>query len=168
MEKILHGNGKKSVLNLFKCKCPRCRTGNMFVNPNPYVLKETMKMNGVCPVCNQPFNIEVGFYYGSSYISYSLTIALSVATFVAWWVLFGFSLYDNRIFYWLGINTFLLVALQPYLMRVSRTGWLAFFVKYERDWKAKEIKKYDGINEQWDMGIEKRKRVIQFQENREN
>src|SRR4051812_337886 len=86
-----------SALNLLKCKCPRCRKGDMFENKNPWKLNKTMKMNKECPVCGQPLDIEVGFYFGSSYVSYAFTVALSVATFVAWWVLIGFSLYDNRI-----------------------------------------------------------------------
>ncbi|MCW3107607.1 MAG: hypothetical protein JWQ09_2113 [Segetibacter sp.] len=121
---------------LFTCKCPRCRKGDMFEDKNPWHLKKTMKMNKECPVCGQPLDIEVGFYFGSSYVAYALTVALSVATFVAWWVLVGFSLYDNRIFYWLTLNAILLVAVQPYLMRVSRTGWLAFFVHYDKDWRT--------------------------------
>src|SRR6186713_1570294 len=128
-----------SVLNLFKCKCPRCRQGDMFVNKNPYVLKETMKMNKYCPVCGQPLNIEVGFYYGSSYISYALTVAISIATLIAWWVLMGISIQDNGIFYWLGANSLLLLILQPYLMRISRTGWLAFFVRYNKNWKQTPV-----------------------------
>jgi len=123
------------VLNLMKCKCPRCRKGDMFEDKNPWHLSKTMKMNKECPVCGQPLDIEVGFYFGSSYVSYALTVALSVATFVAWSVLVGFSLYDNRIFYWLALNAIVLVIAQPYLMRVSRTGWLAFFVKYDRNWR---------------------------------
>jgi len=95
-----------------------------------------MKMNKECPVCRQPLDIEVGFYFGSSYVSYALTVALSVATFVAWWVLAGFSLYDNRIFYWLTLNAILLVVAQPYLMRLARTGWLAFFVHYDKNWRT--------------------------------
>ncbi|MEI9956193.1 MAG: DUF983 domain-containing protein [Ferruginibacter sp.] len=126
---------KPGVLKLLACKCPRCRRGDMFANKNPYHLKETMKMNKVCPVCGQPLNIEVGFYFGSSYVSYALTIALSVTTFVLWWMLLGFSVDDNRIFYWLAANAALLLLLQPYLMRVARTGWLAFFVRYSRNWK---------------------------------
>jgi uncharacterized protein (DUF983 family) len=127
---------KPSVLNLVKCKCPRCRKGDMFKDSNPWHLKNTMKMNRECPVCKQPLDIEVGFYFGASYVAYALTVALSVATFVAWWVLAGFSLYDNRIFYWLSLNAALLIVAQPYLMRVSRTGWLAFFVKYDRNWRV--------------------------------
>jgi uncharacterized protein (DUF983 family) len=125
-----------SALNLLACKCPRCRTGAMFAESNPWNLKKTMKMNEECPVCGQPLNIEVGFYYGSSYISYALTIAISVATFIAWWILVGISVNDNRVLYWFPVNAILLIILQPYLMRVSRTGWLAFFVGYNKDWKT--------------------------------
>ena len=136
----------KSIFTLFACRCPRCRTGEMFQNNNPYRLKHTMKMNSACPVCGQPFNIEVGFYYGSSYISYALTIALSALTCMAWWWLIGFGLYDNNIYYWLVFNSALLIGLQPYLMRVARTGWLAFFVRYEREWKTVPVKSYERVN----------------------
>lgn len=129
-----------------KCKCPRCRQGDMFVNNNPYQLKETMKMNDTCPVCGQAFNLEVGFYYGSSYISYAFAVALSVSTFVAWWVLIGFSLEDNRLFYWIGINAFLLIALQPYLMRLARAGWLRFFVRFDKDWRHHAAEKPERLN----------------------
>lgn len=138
---------KPSVFNLFKCKCPRCRKGDMFEDSNPWHLKSTMKMNKRCPVCKQPLNIEVGFYYGSSYVSYALTIALSVATFIAWWLFIGFSLDDNRVFYWLAFNAVFLVLLQPYLMRVARTGWLAFFVRYDKNWRTNPPRQYESINE---------------------
>lgn len=126
------------ILNLFACKCPRCRTGNMFMNKNPWHLKSTMKMNKICPVCSQPLDLEPGFYFGSSYVSYAFTVALSAAIFVACWLFSGFPLSEenNRIYYWLGFNAFFLVAIQPYLMRVSRTGWLAFFVKYDENWRT--------------------------------
>lgn len=123
------------IVNLMACKCPRCRQGRMFVNRNPYLLKTTMKMNSECKVCTQPFNIEVGFYYGSSYVSYALSLTLSAASFVAWWLLIGLSLEDNRFFYWLAFNAVFLILAQPYLMRVSRTLWLAIFVRYDRNWR---------------------------------
>jgi uncharacterized protein (DUF983 family) len=104
---------KPSVLTVFKCKCPRCRRGDMFENKNPYALKTTMRMNKECAVCGQPFNLEVGFYYGSSYVSYAASIALSVATFIAWWMIIGFSLQDDRFFYWLIFNSVFLIAAQP-------------------------------------------------------
>ena len=127
---------KLSPLRLLQCKCPRCRRGDMFEYKNPYNLKKFMRMHETCPVCGQVFDIEVGFYYGSGFVSYALTIALSVATLVAWWVLIGFSSNDNRIFYWLAFNAIFLVALQPPLMRLGRALWLAFFVRYNRNWKT--------------------------------
>lgn len=128
---------RPGVFNLFKCRCPRCRKGNMFQDSNPWHLKSTMKMNNECPVCKQPFNIEVGFYFGSGYISYALAVALSVATFAAWWLIIGFSLKDHRLFYWMAFNAVFLIVMQPYLMRVARTGWLALFVRYDKDWNLK-------------------------------
>lgn len=139
---------KPSVFNVFKCKCPRCRRGDMFENKNPYALKTTMRMNKECPVCGQPFNLEVGFYYGSSYVSYAASIALSVATFVAWWVLIGFSLQDNRFFYWLTFNAVFLIAAQPYLMRLARTGWLMFFVRYDINWRTPPTQQLERVNEE--------------------
>jgi hypothetical protein len=137
---------KPSIFNLFLCKCPRCRRGDMFQDKNPWHLKNTMKMNKECPVCGQPLDIEVGFYFGSSYISYAFTVALSVITFVLWWLTIGFSLYDNRVFYWLIFNAVFLIALQPYLMRVARTGWLSFFVWYDKNWRTNPPKPLERTN----------------------
>jgi hypothetical protein len=120
----------------------------MFEGKNPWHLKTTMKMNKECPVCGQPLNIEVGFYYGSSYVSYALTVAFSVASFITWWLFIGFSLDDNRLYYWLAINGILLIAAQPYLMRVARTLWLAFFVRYDKDWKINPPQSLERTNEE--------------------
>ena len=129
---------------IFNNKCPRCRSGNLFVTDKPYRLKDNVEMHENCPVCGQPTEIEVGFYYGTSYVSYALTVAISVATFVAWWVLLGFSLKDNSIFYWLGFNAVVLIGVQPLLMRFSRTLWFSWFVKYDPDWKQKKLMTMSG------------------------
>lgn len=120
-------------------KCSRCRQGDMFQTSNPYNLRRFMKMYDRCPVCNQRMEIEVGFYYGTSYVSYALTVAISVTSFVAWWVLIGFSVYDTRFFWWMGINVLLLVFLQPFLMRLSRAIWLSVFVSYDPGWETEKI-----------------------------
>jgi uncharacterized protein (DUF983 family) len=135
-----------SPINLLACKCPRCRQGNMFEDANPWNLTKTMKMNKECPVCKQPLDIEVGFYYGSSYISYALTVALSVLSFITWWFTIGFNLYDNRIYYWLATNAVFLLLLQPWLMRLGRTGWLAFFVRYDANWMVNQPKPLERTN----------------------
>ena len=92
-------------------------------------------MNKTCPVCGQATELEVGFYYGTSYVSYALTIALSVASLIAWWVIIGLSTNDNRFFWWMGINAIFLIMLQPWLMRLSRSIWISWFVKYDPEWQ---------------------------------
>jgi uncharacterized protein (DUF983 family) len=118
--------------SIFKNKCPKCRQGNLFLTTSAYK-RGFMRMPGNCTVCGQRTEPEPGFYFGGAYVSYALTIAISVATFVAWYVIIGFSLDDNRLFWWMGTNALVLILLQPFLMRFSRTIWLSFFVKFDPD-----------------------------------
>jgi uncharacterized protein (DUF983 family) len=126
-------------------RCPRCRTGKIFTSSNPYDLKNTVKMHPQCPVCGQPTEIEVGFYYGTGYVSYAVTVAFSVTTFVAWWVLIGFSTEDSRFFWWLGVNSVLMILMQPLFMRLSRSLWLSWFVRYDPNWRNNKVKKLDRV-----------------------
>ena len=132
--------GKKKnrgyVLSTLGCRCPRCREGKLFKYPVTLRLGKNMEMNKECPVCAQPTEIEVGFYYGTSYVSYAISIMLSVFTLVAWYFIIGLSTSDNRFFYWLGFNAVFLILLQPWLMRVSRSLWISWFVKYNPDWEV--------------------------------
>ena len=91
-----------------------------------------------CPECGQKYELEPGFWYGTGYVSYALSVAFSVTSFVAWFVLIGMSTSDNRFFIWLTLNILLLVFLQPWIMRLSRVIYLYFFVSYDPDHKAKE------------------------------
>jgi uncharacterized protein (DUF983 family) len=143
--------GKPSyILSVLGNKCPRCREGYIFQSKNAYALKKSayIKMPDKCPVCGQPTEIEVGFYYGTSYVSYVLTVAYSVATFIAWWVLLGFSINDNSIFYWLGFNSISMLLLQPVFMRLSRSMWFSWFVKYDPDWKDHPVGKQERVIEE--------------------
>jgi uncharacterized protein (DUF983 family) len=119
-------------------KCPHCRQGDMFVDKGSFKLKSFMKMNDHCTVCGQKTELEYGFYVGTGYVSYALAVAFSASTFVAWWVLIGFSTDDNRVFWWLGSNAILLLVFQPYFMRLSRIIWLTFFVSYDAQWQPKK------------------------------
>ncbi|MCO5236898.1 MAG: DUF983 domain-containing protein [Chitinophagaceae bacterium] len=122
-------------------RCPRCRRGRLFISNNPYKLKTALKMHRVCPVCKQPTDIEVGFYYGTAYVSYAITVAFSAFTFIAWWLLIGVSVQpgDFRWFWWGITNAVLLIVLQPVFMRLSRSLWISWFVKYDPDWKVNSI-----------------------------
>lgn len=143
--KNIHGK-PNLILSLLRCKCTRCRRGDMFQTSNPYKLKSFMKMNERCPVCGQPLDMEPGFYYGTNMISYGLAILISVISFFAWWIIIGFSLQDSRFFWWIGFNAVLLLVLQPPLMRLSRAVWLSFFVRYSPRWMEGDIIESERIN----------------------
>ena len=94
-------------------------------------------MNTNCIVCGQSAEKEPGFYYGTGYVSYALAVAISITSFIAWFVIIGMSVHDNRFFYWIGSNAALLILLQPWLMRLSRSFWISWFVKFEPEWEKK-------------------------------
>lgn len=106
-------------------------------------------MNDYCPVCKQPSEIEVGFYYGTGYVSYALTVAYFVSSFVAWKVLIGMTWEqdDNRIFYWLGSSIVLLILIQPLFMRLSRSIWLGWFVAYNKNWEKEPLEYNERMDE---------------------
>lgn len=103
-------------------------------------------MHEKCPVCGQPFDMEPGFYYGTNMVSYVLALLISVLSFLLWILVIGISLQDARFFWWIGFNALLLVLLQPPLMRLSRTIWLSFFVKYSADWREGNVKEQFSVN----------------------
>jgi hypothetical protein len=94
-----------------------------------------MEMYETCPVCRQPTNIEIGFYYGTGYISYLIALFISGISFLLWFLLIGFSYKDQRFLVWIILNSVLLLVLQPWLMRFSRSFWLSCFVSYDPDWQ---------------------------------
>lgn len=140
-DKKLHRGYLASTIG---CRCPRCREGKLFKHPVSIHMKKNMEMNKNCPECDQPTEIEVGFYYGTSYVSYAITVLISIVSFIAWYFIIGISTEDNRLFYWLGVNAVLLIILQPWLMRISRSFWISWFVKYDPEW---EVNKPEDVSE---------------------
>lgn len=112
-------------------RCPRCRKGPMFKSSNPYDLKRTLSMHEHCHHCGQATEPEIGFYYGTGYVSYGLSILITMMVFIGWWLLLGLSYKDNSLFYCMAFDVVLLILLQPLLMRLSRTIYIYFFVPYD-------------------------------------
>jgi hypothetical protein len=88
--------------SIFKNKCTRCRKGNLFQYSNAYDFKNMMKMNEYCSECGQPLEPEVGFYYGTGFVSYGLSVMICVLSFVAWIATIGISLdgWGSMLFYY--------------------------------------------------------------------
>ena len=129
-------NSKPSLLSsVLTNKCPHCRQGKLFTNSNAYSLKGSLNMPENCPVCGQKYELQTGFYFGTGFVSYGISVALLATIFTAWAVLFGFSFKDNSVFQCLGVSIALLVVVQPLLQRLARSIWIAFFVRYDANWR---------------------------------
>lgn len=129
----LNSEKKPGLLwSVFTNRCPHCRKGKLFTDANPYHLRTTMQMPEKCPVCGQDFEIQTGFYFGTGFVSYGISVMLTMLCFIGWHLIFGLSVKDNSIFWCLGVNTALLILLQPVLQRLARSIWIAFFVRYDR------------------------------------
>ncbi|MFT4544776.1 MAG: hypothetical protein ACI9UR_000541 [Bacteroidia bacterium] len=113
------------IYSVLRLKCPRCHEGDLFLHKNAYSVSKIEKMPDNCPVCDQKYWPEPGFYYGAMYVSYALTIALSVAIFVAMTVLWRF-----EVLWYLGINAVSILLLFPPIFRVSRAVWANIFMHY--------------------------------------
>jgi uncharacterized ion transporter superfamily protein YfcC len=108
-------------------KCPRCHRGDMYLTPT-FSFKKSFDMHDKCPYCDQRFTLETGFYYGAMFISYILTAFMMFGIFAIF--KFGFNWEVTTAFFAaMGI----IMTLFVWFFRVSRTIWLSFFVKYEKN-----------------------------------
>lgn len=131
------------IWSVLSNKCPRCREGRLFTSSNPYRFKTTMRMPEHCPICGQRYELQTGFYFGTGYVSYGLSVTLLGFIFIAWALTIGLSFRDNSIFWCLGTGIVTLLLLQPVLQRLARSVWIAFFVRYDKNWRL--VKGYNEV-----------------------
>lgn len=119
---------KNSALQaLVHGKCPRCRTGDMFLAPN-FRLKNFDKMHTHCRECGLRFDPEPGFYNGAMYVSYLISVALTISV--------GFSIYfafdDPDMWVYMTAIVSIVVLLSTTMFRYSRIIYLHVFggIKY--------------------------------------
>ena len=115
------------LYSIFTGVCPKCHEESMYINPNPYVLSETLKMHEKCSHCGTKYRIEPSFFYGSMYVSYGVGIAFAVAAFVISYLILGSTLTTAFIAI---VGT--LVAFGPIIMRLSRNIWINIFMHYDQ------------------------------------
>lgn len=114
------------LYSVLKNKCPRCHQGNFFETNDPYDLKIFSKMNARCPLCNEDFQREPGYYFGATYVSYGLTVGFGIALFMLFCVVFNFETIP-----FLLIFTALLILLLPLFYRFARLIWINLFVNFK-------------------------------------
>ncbi len=88
--------------------------------------KKPFEMRSHCPVCNQDFEPEIGFYYGAMFISYIFTgfFALFFVMIVHW--VFGWSLFASFVALVVVLGFFFV-----YIFRLARSIWIHIIVAYD-------------------------------------
>lgn len=127
----MNNTAPNRYLSMFKMKCPNCHKGNMYTNKSIFPLKEFMDMPEHCKECGLKFEIETGFWFGTGYVSYALSVATIFIMAVIFALTYGFTWRNNSIFIFIGVMISSLVILQPWIMRLSRVLYIYVFVKYK-------------------------------------
>jgi uncharacterized protein (DUF983 family) len=116
-----------SLYSILTGYCPKCQEESMYINKNPYIISDTLKIHERCSKCKTKYRLEPSFFYGAMYVSYAVGIAFAVAAFVISNLIFQADL--NLTFIAI-ICT--LVAFMPIIMRLSRNIWINMFIHYDK------------------------------------
>jgi uncharacterized protein (DUF983 family) len=125
---------KSKVYSILYNKCPHCHKGNFFNTNNAYDLRYFGVMNNRCSHCNEDFIREPGYYFGASYVSYSLTVGMGIGLYLLLEGVFKL----ETVSFLIAFGS-LLIALLPVFYRISRLIWINFFVHYSEKAACKSI-----------------------------
>jgi flagellar biosynthesis protein FliP len=82
-------------------------------------------MHNHCEVCQEDLRRETGFYFGSAYVSYGLTVAFGIGLFLVMCTWLNVDILTYLITF-----SIALVVLMPLFYRYSRLIWIHLFVRY--------------------------------------
>ncbi|MEJ2113033.1 MAG: DUF983 domain-containing protein [Flavobacteriaceae bacterium] len=116
-----------SLYSILTGACPKCHYESMYINKNPYVLRDTLKIHDHCSHCKTKYRLEPSFFYGSMYVSYGVGIAFAFAAFVISYLFLETSLKTSFI-----SIIITLIVFGPIIMRLSRNIWINLFMKYDK------------------------------------
>jgi uncharacterized protein (DUF983 family) len=120
---------KGFLYSVIHSKCPRCNEGDLFIN-RFWSYSSIAKMPDNCPICDQDYRIEDGFFLGATYVSYAISVFLTVVTLGIMRLLF-----HSRFPVIAGLMVVELIILLPAIVRISRSVWFNIFVRYDQNWK---------------------------------
>ncbi len=117
--------GKGSLLfGILKMRCPRCHEGKLFEN-TILSFKGSFEMVEDCPVCDQNFMPEPGFYYGAMLVSYILSSFFCLSFVYFCKLVLGYS--TNKSFLLLIlICSFAFI----WVYRIARSIWINVHIPY--------------------------------------
>jgi uncharacterized protein (DUF983 family) len=117
-----------TLYSILTGSCPKCHEESMYLDKNPYNLKNIYTMHEKCSHCGLHYQIEPSFFYGAMYVSYGLTVAIGVTAFILTKVIIGLSLLQSFI-----AIIVALIALMPITARLSRNIYINIFVHFDKN-----------------------------------
>lgn len=114
-------------------KCPRCHEGNFMEENNIFKFKSAFKMNTNCSHCGLKYMMEPSFFYGAMYVTYALTVAISIITFIISTLMFNLNLIESFI-----PIVVVLILTAPFSLRLSRIIWINIFVHFDKKFTKNE------------------------------
>lgn len=115
-----------TLKSIYHCKCPRCHEGDLFLRGQLLNPTKFSDMNKECSHCGQYLEPEPGFYLGAMFISYGF----NTAVFIAVWVTLAIIEPDYSLTLLLTLIGVAILVLTPFIYRISRSMWIAFFVPF--------------------------------------
>lgn len=106
--------------------CPKCHNQSMYVNKNPYILNETMKMNEHCTHCGTKYKMEPNFFFGAMFVSYGVAVGVGIIIFMVCYLGIKTDLKTSFVSILVG-----LIILMPVVTRFSRNIYINIFMNYD-------------------------------------
>lgn len=120
-------NKGSKLYSIFFNKCPRCHEGDFMQEKNILKLNKAFKMKEKCDSCGLKYMMEPSFYYGAMYVTYGLTVGISIITFLISTLIFKLNLVESLI-----PISCILILTAPISLRFSRIIWINIFVNYHK------------------------------------
>jgi uncharacterized protein (DUF983 family) len=105
-----------TVGDIFRQRCPRCRTGNIF---RASIFRGFPKMHDRCRVCDLAFDREPGYFLGAMYVSYGLGIVIVAVLAALFWSITGWWITKDTI--WAVV---LFLPFAPTITLFARVLWI--------------------------------------------
>ncbi|UOQ78109.1 DUF983 domain-containing protein [Hymenobacter sp. 5516J-16] len=126
-------NSDSTLVSVLQQRCPRCHQGQLFTH-SALNLAHFTEMPPTCPVCEQAYEPEPGFYWGAMYISFAFSTAIMLVV--------GFAVYylldDPDTWVYITAVAIFSLLFTPLSLRYSRTLMLYLFggVHYDARYAA--------------------------------
>ena len=124
--KILMLKKGSKIYSILGGKCPRCHEGNFFKYTFTMNIFKVNKIEKKCSQCDLKYMIEPAFYFGALYVSYGITVAICIATFITSKIIFDLALLSSFIAVFIVLILFI-----PVNLRLSRILWINIFINYK-------------------------------------